>query len=170
MALSGEVLVPEEAIERRVRAMAAEIAAGTPQDTGLSVLAILDGAFMFCADLIRRLDMPVRVAFVPVISTGRGGNPRAIRLPDDFPVRGAELLVVEDILDTGWTLRALIDHLHTLEPAAVRLAVMFDKPARREVEVVPDYVGFEVPDRWVVGYGLDDDGMYRNLPYVTYVE
>lgn len=170
MGISGEVLISEEAIRRRVEAIAEAVAADTPDGAPLSVLAILNGAFMFCADLIRRLPMPVRVAFVPVISTRRGGNPASIRLPGDFPVRGADLLVVEDILDTGRTLDALLRHLESLHPSRLRLAVLLDKPARREVGIVPDYAGFQVPDRWVVGYGLDDDGMYRNLPYVTYVE
>ena len=85
-------------------------------------------------------------------------------------MEGAELLIVEDILDSGRTLAALREALLARRPRRVRIAVLLDKPAGREVPLAPDYVGFTVPDRWVVGYGLDVDGLYRNLPYVTYVE
>ena len=170
MRLSSEILISESELRRRVAAMASAIAADTPEETPLSVLALLDGAFMFCADLVRGLPMPVRMAMVPVRSVMRGGDPTRIELPPEFPVRGADLLVVEDILDTGRTLSALREHLDGLSPARVRIAVLLDKPARREVEVRPDYKGFTVPNRWVVGYGLDFEGLYRNLPYISYVK
>lgn len=170
MRLSADILIDRERIEERVSEMAAAIAADTDDGVPLSVLALMDGAFMFCADLVRRLPMPVRLAMVGVTSVLRGGDPRQVRLPDAFPVEGADLLVVEDIYDTGQTLHALRRHLETLRPARVRLAVLLAKPARRRVDVAIDYLGFQVPDRWVVGYGMDFDGLYRNLPYVSYVE
>ena len=170
MRLSTHVLIPEKVILERVSAMAAAISADTPERTTLSVLALLDGAFMFCADLCRRLTVHVHLALVPTVSVRRGGDPGRIALPLDFPVEGAELLVVEDILDSGRTLHALRELLLQRRPRRVRLAVLLDKPAGREVAIAPDYVGFTVPDRWVVGYGLDAGGLYRNLPYVTYVE
>ena len=170
MRLSTEILIGEEELRRRVSAMASAIAADTPEGETLSVLAIMDGAFMFCADLVRRLPMPVHLAFVPLPSIRRGGDPSKIVLPPDFPVSGADLLVVEDILDTGCTLSALERHLVSLGPRRYRLAVLLDKPARREVEIRPDYVGFTTEDHWVVGYGLDHEGLYRNLPYVSFVE
>jgi hypoxanthine phosphoribosyltransferase len=150
--------------------MAQAIAADTPAAGELSVLALMDGAFMFCADLVRRLPMPVVLAFVPVVSVQRGGDPTRIELPEDFRVTGADLLVVEDILDTGRTLTALRSHLEQMGPRRLRFAVLLDKPARRAVEVRPDYVGFRVEDRWVVGYGLDSEGLYRNLPYISFME
>jgi hypoxanthine phosphoribosyltransferase len=170
MRLSNRILFGEGALRRRVTAMASAIAADTSEGETLSVLALMDGAFMFCADLVRGLSMPVRVAFVPVISVARGGVPEQIRLPADFPVRGADLLVVEDILDTGCTLSALRSHLETLGPRRVRIAVLLDKPARRQIGITPEYVGFQVDDRWAVGYGMDYQGLYRNLPYVSFVE
>jgi len=91
-------------------------------------------------------------------------------LPNGFPVAGADVLVVEDILDTGRTLAMLRSHLSSMGPKRLRIAVLLDKPARREAALVPDYVGFQVPDRWIVGYGLDADGLYRNLPYISYLE
>ena len=162
-------MIGEEQIRLRVEAMAAAIAADTAEGTSLSVLSIMDGSFMFCADLVRRLPMPVRLAFVPLVSVHRGGAPSEIVLPPGFPVQGADLLVVEDILDSGRTLQALTGYLQSLNPRRMRLAVLLNKPARREVDIRPDYVGFEVEDEWVVGYGLDADGLYRNLPYITYV-
>lgn len=170
MRLSSEILIDRDRIEERVSAMASAVAADTVEGRPLSVLALMDGAFMFCADLVRRLPMPVHLALAPVTSVLRGGDPSAIVLPPGFPVEGADLLVVEDIYDTGQTLHALLRHLEVLGAGRVRLAVLLEKPARREVEIDIDYLGFRVPDRWVVGYGMDADGLYRNLPYVTYVE
>lgn len=170
MNLSADILIPQDRIAARVREMADAINADTGDGGALSVLALLDGAFMFCADLTRHLEGPVHLAMVPVRSVNRGGDPSGIRLPERFPVQGADLLVVEDILDTGRTLLSLTRHLHSLGPRRVRIAVLLDKPSRREVVVEPDYTGFEVPDRWVVGYGLDEGGLYRNLPYITSIE
>ena len=170
MRLSSDVVISEDALRMRVEAMATAIAADTPEGSTLSVLAVMDGAFMFCSDLVRRLPMPVRLAFVPLVSVHRGGDPSQIRLPPEFPIQGADVLVVEDILDTGRTLQALTRHLEALAPRRTRLAVLLDKPSRREVEVPVDYAGFEVDDRWFVGYGLDSAGLYRNLPYISYVE
>ena len=170
MRLASRILIPENVLLERVSGMAAAIAADTPEGTTLSVLGLLDGAFMFCADLVRRLTVPVRLALVPVTSVRRGGDPGRVALPLDFPVEGAEVLIVEDILDTGRTLHDLREHLVRRRPRRVRIAVLLDKPSGREVAIHPEYVGFTVGNHWVVGYGLDADGLYRNLPYVTYVE
>ncbi|MCP3982223.1 MAG: hypoxanthine phosphoribosyltransferase [bacterium] len=170
MHLSSNILIGEEQLERRLDVMASAIAADTPEEGRLSVLAVMDGAFMFCAGLVRRLPMPVHLAFVPLISVARGGDPKNARLPDGFPVRGADLLVVEDILDTGRTLSILKSRLTELSPRRIRLAVLLDKPVRRAAKIQADYTGFTVDDRWVVGYGLDSEGLYRNLPYISYME
>lgn len=170
MHLSSNVLIGEDRLRQRVDAMAAAIAADTPTGDRLTVLALMNGAFMFCADLVRRLPMPVHLGFLPVVSLARGGTADQFALPADLPVRGADVLVVEDILDTGRTLEALRAHLEGLGPARIRIAVLLDKPARREAAIRPEYVGFTVADRWVVGYGLDYEGLYRNLPYVSYME
>jgi hypoxanthine phosphoribosyltransferase len=168
--LSPEILIGESALQARVEALARAIAADTGDGGELSVIALMDGAFMFCADLVRRLPMPVRLALVPIKSIDRGGNPSALVFPDGFPLEGADVLVVEDILDTGRTLAALGGHILEQRPARLRTAVLLDKPGRRTVTFHADYVGFQVPDRWIVGYGLDLHGLYRNLPYVTFVE
>ena len=169
--LSADVMLDEDRLQRTVLAMAQAVAADTPDETPLSVLAIMDGSFMFCADLVRRLPMPVQLGFVRMISIERGGRPGTLDFPPDFPVRGADLLIVEDILDTGRTMAALIERVASEAPARTRLAILLDKPAGREVEVRPDYTGFTIDgDRWVVGYGLDYEGLYRNLPYITHVD
>jgi hypoxanthine phosphoribosyltransferase len=167
--LASEILIPESALQARVEAMAAAITADTPEGTTLSVIALMEGAFVFCADLVRRLPMPIHLALVPIVSIERGGDPRRVPLPPGLPLRGADVLVLEDILDTGRTLSALSARLREEAPLRLRVAVLLDKPARRATDFRPDYRGFEVPDRWIVGYGLDMDGLYRNLPYITYV-
>ena len=167
MKLNADILIPADRIAVRVREMAEAIDSETPAGATLSVLALLDGAFMFCSDLVRGLQRPVHLAMIPVRSVARGGDPARIRLPAEFPVEGRDVLVVEDILDTGQTLDSLARHLQSFQPRSLRIAVLLDKPSRREVAVKPDYTGFEVPDRWVVGYGLDQCGLYRNLPYIT---
>ena len=170
MRLSSEILIDEQRLAERVDVMARAIAADTPEGASVTVLALLDGAFMFCADLVRWLPMPVRVGLVPLISVTRGGEPERIVFPPGLPLTGGDVLVVEDILDTGRTLAAFQARLARERPRRVRLAVLLDKPARRVIDVRPDYVGFTVGDHWVVGYGLDHEGLYRNLPYITYVE
>ena len=170
MRLSGDVLIGETALTSRVQTLARAIAADTQEGGELSVIGLMDGAFMFCADLVRRLPMPVRLALVPIKSIDRGGDPSALVLPEGFPLEGADVLVVEDILDTGRTLLALKAHLLAQRPARLRIAVLLDKPSRRSVPLAADYVGFQVPDRWIVGYGLDVEGLYRNLPYLSFVE
>lgn len=170
MKLSTEILFDEAAIHRRVEEMAAEIRDGTPPGARLSVLAILNGAFMFCADLVRRLPPPVEIGLMRVPSIRGGGDPTAMALPPGLAVHDAHVLVVEDILDGGHTLAAIRRRLEAERPASLRFAVLLDKPSGREVDFRPDHVGFRVPDRWVVGYGLDHDGLHRNLPHLTYVE
>jgi len=170
MKLSSEVLLDSERIARRVREIARQIAADTPDGGALTVIALMHGALMFCADLVRQLDMPLHLALVPVVSVDRGGRPGEIPLPADLPLRDADVLLVDDILDTGRTLHALRARLHQQSADRVRIAVLLDKPARRSADVVADYVGFAVPNRWMVGYGLDWRGLYRNLPHVTWIE
>lgn len=170
MRLSGDILIGETALVARVEALARAIAADTREEDELSVIGLMDGAFMFCADLVRRLPMPVRLALVPFKSIDRGGDPAALQLPEGFPLEGADVLVVEDILDSGRTLLALKSHILAQRPSRLRIAVLLDKPARRAVPLAADYVGFQVPDRWIVGYGLDMEGLYRNLPYISFVE
>lgn len=162
------VLFSRERIATRVRALGAEIAADCAKAgvRELTVVAVADGALMFAADLLRALPLPVRFSSVRVSAYGDGMKPRERAdilgvLPE---LDGAHVLVVEDILDTGLTLNALAMALRERNPASLRTAVLLDKPTGRKRPYHAEYVGFECPDAFVVGYGLDFAGRYRNLP------
>ena len=130
-------------------------------------LGILKGCFIFMADLVRNLDIAVEVEFVALSSYGRGRKSsgkvnivRGLRTP----IKGREILIIEDIVDTGTTLSFFLDYLKSKKPASVKVCALFDKASRRQVEVPIDYLGLSVPDKFIVGYGLDCDEKYRHLP------
>ena len=164
-----EILLTAEEIDRRVDELAGRIAAdyeGKP----LLVVGVLKGAWVFLADLVRRIPYPVAVDFLKVSSYGHSTvSAGTLRFELDLsrPVEGTDLLLVEDIVDTGNTLAKLKEDLLRRNPASLRICTLLDKPARRKADIPLDYKGFEIPDRFVVGYGLDCAEMYRNLPYVA---
>jgi len=164
-------LIPGPKLAKRVQELAQEISADYAGKS-LLVVGVLHGAYVFMADLVRHLTIPVRCGFVMVSSYGdetvTSGRVK-LRLDLTQPVNGDHLLLVDDIVDTGTSIAWLIDHLEQKGPASVRLCVLLDKAARRRVPVKIDYVGFEIPDRFVVGYGIDCAGRHRELPYVGYV-
>lgn len=139
----------------------------------ITIVGVLTGSIVLLADLIRKLEMPLRVALVQARSyRGRTTTPGALvvnadQLPD---LRDRDVLIVDDIFDTGRTLLELISQIDELNPASVHSAVLLRKRGRQQVSVTPDWVGFEIPDEFVVGYGLDYDDMYRNLPYLAALE
>lgn len=162
-----EVLITEAQIRRRV----AELARALTRDyVGRDpvVVALLTGTLMFLADLLRRLALPLKLDFLGVSSYRAGTNASEPVFTKDLrlEVAGRDVLVVDDILDTGRTLRAVCAKLEQLQPASLRTCVLLDKPARRTESIEADYVGFVVPDVFVVGYGLDYAERYRNLPFV----
>jgi hypoxanthine phosphoribosyltransferase len=163
-----EVLLSEETIRARVAAMGEEISreyAGRE----LVIVGVLTGAVTFLADLIRNIALPLELDFVAMSSYGKATQSSGeVRLIKDLghPVEGKHVLVAEDIADTGLTLRYLQETLRARNPASLRTCVLLDKPSRRMVEVPVDFRGFEIEDRFVVGYGLDYAGRYRNLPYI----
>lgn len=163
------VLIPEERIQARVVELAREIRADLG-DGPLTCIGVLKGSFIFMADLVRALDGPVRCEFLGV-SSYHGGtrSTGVVRITEDLshPIEGHHCLLVEDIVDTGLTLDYLRHFLEGRKPASVRTVCLLDKPGHREVEVAPDYVGFTIPDEFVVGYGLDLGEFYRNLPYIA---
>ncbi len=164
-----EVLLTAEQIRVRVAEMAQRISADY-RDREPVLVAVLDGAVVFLADLMRALTIPLRVDFVKWSSYGDGTSSSGeVQLLKDLSqsVEGKHVLVVEDIVDTGLTLHYLLENLAARDPATVAVAALLDKPSRRKVEVKLDYVGFQVPDAFVVGYGLDFGQRYRNLPYVA---
>ena len=167
-----EVMISAEQIAERVRQLAAQISADYAGKQPL-VVGVLKGAWVLTADLVRQLTIPVRCDFVRVASYGMGtetsGQPKLL-LDVLEPVAGADVLVVDDILDTGISVAWLLDHLRTKNPASLRLCVLLDKAERRRVPVTADYVGFSIPDRFVVGYGLDCGEQFRELPFVGHVK
>lgn len=167
--LATETLITASQIERRVGELAAEIGETVPSGGELAVLVILKGAFIFAADLVRSLPCRTRLGFMEIHKDPERPGRADFVFTHPFPMEGADVLVVEDILDTGHTLDHLLARLRSRRPARLRTVVLLDKKPRREVAVLPEYIGFEIPDRWVVGYGLDDGEAYRNLPDVRYV-
>ena len=138
------------------------------QGKDLVIVALLNGTVMFLADLIRHLDLPLRLDFIGVSSYGSGTQSRELVFTKELriDVRGREVLLVDDILDTGNTLTAVLKKLRALKPARIRTCVLLDKPDRRVQNVSADHVGFVIPDKFVVGYGLDYAERYRNLPFI----
>jgi hypoxanthine phosphoribosyltransferase len=162
------VIMSQEEIQARVSELAAQISADYADDGQLVVVGILKGAFIFLSDLTRRLTVPHRVDFMALSSYGQTTTSGAVRIIMDLRVNveARHVLVVEDIVDTGYTLHYLLNVLRTRNPASLRSCVLLSKPDRRQVDVPMDYVGFEIPDVWVVGYGLDYAESHRTLPYI----
>lgn len=163
----SEVLVTEAEIRRRLGELACEIRRDY-LGKDLTVVALLTGTVVFLADLVRRLALPLRLDFMGVSSYRSDTKPRELVFTKELAleVRDRDILLVDDILDTGRTLGAVCGKLGRRGPRSVRTCVLLDKPSRRLVDVRADYVGFEVPDVFVVGYGLDYAERYRNLPFV----
>ena len=172
MAEKINVLISEADIDRKIR----EVAALISEDyAGKSVhlICILKGSAFFACELAKRITVPVTIDFMSVSSYGSGTTSTGIvRIVKDLdePLEGKDVLIVEDIIDTGRTLSHLIEVLKTRKPASVRLCTLLDKPERRVAPVDVDYTCFQIPDKFVVGYGLDYDQKYRNLPYIGVVE
>lgn len=163
------VLLSEEEIHERVRDLAARISVDYADVDQLLLVGILKGAFIFLADLARHLTVPHVVDFMALSSYGSSATATgAVRIIMDLrlPVEGKHVLIVEDIVDTGLTLSYLYKTLYSRRPASLRSCVLLDKSSRREVDVDIDYLGFEIPDVWVVGYGLDYADRHRTLPYI----
>ena len=134
----------------------------------LLLIGLLRGAIVFLSDLMRAIDIPVQLDFIGISSYGASTESGAVRLVMDLEtdIAGRHVLVVEDIVDTGKTLSYLVENLRARQPASLRICALLDKPDRRQVPIDVDYVGFEIPDKFVVGYGLDFAEGYRNLPFV----
>jgi hypoxanthine phosphoribosyltransferase len=168
----GEVLIEQEALRRRVIELGEEIShdyAGRD----LLLVGVLKGAVFFMADLMRRLTIPCEIDFMAISSYGAGTDSSGVVriLKDlDINIEGRDVLVVEDIIDSGLTLSYLIRNLEARQPASLEICALLTKPGRREIDVPVRYVGFEIPNRFVVGYGLDFAERYRNLPYVGVLE
>lgn len=167
------VLITETDIRRRVAELAAQISADYADVEELTLLGVLKGAFIFLADLSRQITVPRRIEFMALSSYGAGTvSSGAVRVVMDLreSIEGRHVLVVEDIVDTGRTLHYLTELLGTRDPASLRTCALVRKLDRHEVEVSIDYLGFDIPNVWVVGYGLDLAERYRALPYIGVIE
>ena len=162
-------MISAKAIAARVEQLAAEITEHFSDTEKLVVIGLLRGSFMFIADLVRELALPVEVDFLETSSYGDAmQSSREVRILKDLSgeISGRDILVVEDIVDTGHTLKHVIKMLRARKPARMLVCALLDKPSRREVEVNADLVGFEIPDKFVVGYGIDYAQRNRHLPYI----
>ncbi|HOU15115.1 MAG TPA: hypoxanthine phosphoribosyltransferase [Anaerolineae bacterium] len=164
-----KVLISETELKERIAALAAEMNAIYTDDDLPVLICILKGAFMFLADLTRHLTFRHELDFMEISSYGRGTTSTgAVRILLDLAkdVQGRNVVIVEDIVDTGNTLTYILRNFAARNPASVRVATLLSKPSRRQIEVPVDFIGFEVPDEFVIGYGLDFAEQYRNLPFI----
>ena len=154
------VLLSEDEIREKVRELGGKITADY-KNSNLMLVTVLKGAVVFLADLMRQIDVPAEIDFM-VKSSG------VVKIVKDLdvPLAGKDILIVEDILDSGLTLSYIKELLESRGPRSIRIATLLDKPSRRKVDLQADYIGFSVPDEFVIGYGLDYDEKYRNLPYI----
>jgi len=167
-----QILFNRQEIAATVSRLAAEISQDY-RDKHPLLIGILKGSFMFMADLIRHLDFPLEVDFIGLASYGGGrqtsGKIKVLKGLQS-PVKGREVLVIEDIIDTGLTTAFCLDYLRLKKPASLKLCALTDKPSRRQVPVTIDYLGFTVPNKFLVGYGLDLNQKFRNLPDICFIE
>ena len=162
-------LISAKSIAARIETLSHEIEAEFTGTEKLIVVGLLRGSFIFIADLVRELDLPVEVDFVETSSYGNTmESSREVRILKDLrgDIEGRDLLVVEDIVDTGHTLSHVLHLLNSRRPARLRTIALLDKPSRREADIRADWIGFEIPDEFVVGYGIDYAQRNRNLPYI----
>ncbi|HNV04463.1 MAG TPA: hypoxanthine phosphoribosyltransferase [Vicinamibacterales bacterium] len=167
------ILIPAEDIQRRVRELAFEIGRDYADDAQLHFVSVLKGAFVFLGDLVRSMDRGVSLDFMAVSSYGKSVNSSGeVRLLKDLDsgLEGRNVIIVEDIVDTGLTLAYLQEILRARGPKSLRTACLLSKPSRRKVDVKVDYIGFTIEDRFVVGYGLDYAEQYRHLPYLAVLD
>jgi len=163
-----EPMIEADRLATRVAELGAQIRSEHP-DATLTMVGVLKGSVIFLADLVRHIDGPVEVEFLGVSSYHGTASTGTVQITQDLraDIAGKHVIVVEDIVDTGLTLHYLLRILGARRPASLRVATLLDKPSRRQVDVVADYIGFEIPDAFVVGYGLDLDQLYRNLPHIA---
>ncbi len=166
------MLLPRAEIEATVKRLASEISRDY-RDKEPLLIGILKGSFVFLADLVRLLEFPLQVEFVQLSSYGnRRQTSGKVKVLKDLvcPIEGRHVLVIEDIIDTGLTATFILDYLGKRRPASLRLCSLVDKPSRRQVPVTINYLGFTVPNKFIVGYGIDYDEKFRNLPAICFLE
>ncbi len=165
-----EILIDSETLQKRIRELGQAVSVDYADTKDLLLICVLKGGVMFLTDLMRHIDVPHSIDFLAISSYGTGARVSSGRVRIDMDLRqdiaGKHILIVEDIIDSGHTLNYILNMLATREPASVRICALLSKPSRREVDIPIDYIGFEIPDKFVFGYGLDLDERFRNLPFV----
>ncbi len=169
-----EILIDPDSLQKRIGELGAQLTADCADSQDLLLICILKGGVMFLSDLTRHVHVPHEIDFLAVSSYGKGGRSSSgkVRIDMDLKseVTGRDVIIVEDIIDSGHTLRFVMDMLMARQPASLRLCTLLDKPARREIDIPIDYTGFEIENRFVFGYGLDLDEKFRNLPFIGEVD
>lgn len=166
--LAPRVLIPADELENRVAELAAEISRDYADSERLVAIGVLKGSVFFLVDLLKQVELPLSIDFFQTSSYGSGTEPGEVRIRKDLDlsIRNRDVLLIEDIVDTGFTLRTILGLLRFRGARSVKLCALLDKAAARQVEIDIEYRGFEIDDVFVVGYGLDFDERYRNLPYI----
>ncbi|MBE6051995.1 MAG: hypoxanthine phosphoribosyltransferase [Clostridium sp.] len=162
------ILLSTETIEKRIVELGAEISKDY-SNKNLYILSLLRGSFMFTSDLVKSIDTKMKIGFMTTSSYGHSEvSSGEVKIVNDIPdnIEGFDVLIVDDIVDTGYTMDFIVNHVKSLGAASVKTCVLLDKPSRRKADLTPDYRCFEVDDVFVVGYGLDYNSYYRNVPYV----
>ncbi len=165
-----KVLIDEESLQKRIKVLAAQIEADYADQDDLMLICVLKGAFVFLSDISRAMKRPHSIDFMGISSYGSGTKSKgAVQIIMDLkaPIEDRNVLIIEDIIDSGNTLDYMRRSLMARSPASLRICSLLNKPARREIDVTVDYIGFDIPDEFVVGYGLDFDELYRNLPFIA---
>jgi len=167
-----DILITEENIKKRVSELGKKISIDY-KGKEIVAIGILKGAWVFMADLVREIEIPVMCDFIGVSSYGDAAvSSERVKLISDIriPVNGKDVLLIDDIIDTGFSIKFVKDYIESKNPAGIKMCVLLDKPSRRKEDIHVDYTGFTIPDRFVVGYGLDYAEKYRNLPYIAAVK
>jgi hypoxanthine phosphoribosyltransferase len=174
MTFLQETLITESQLQKRIEELGAHINADYQGVPGLLLVCVLKGGVMFLADLMRHIHVPHAIDFMAVSSYGTHARETSGVVRIDLDLRqdigGRNLLIVEDIVDTGTTLNYICGLLRSRGPASLKICTLLNKPSRRQVEIAIDYIGFDIPDKFVFGYGLDLDELYRNLPFIAVVK
>lgn len=169
---SLDIMFSEETLQARIRELGAQITADYADDPDLHIICVLKGSVLFFADLARAINLDLTMDFLGLSSYGDSTETSGVvRMTQDLskPIKGRNVLIVEDIIDTGLTMKYLIENLQTRLPKSVKVCTLLQKPDNRTAEVAMDYIGFEIPNEFVIGYGLDYAEKFRNLPYIGVV-
>lgn len=170
--MEGKILISKDQIKERIQKLADQINNDYKNESSLLAIGILCGAFMFFADVIRKIKIPLGIDFMMISSYAGTDSTQQIKINKNIthPVKGMNILVIEDIIDTGITLKFIKESILKMKPKSLKVCALLDKKERRVIDIEADYVGFNIPNHFVIGYGMDYDEKYRNLPHIEIFE